>query len=149
MGRDGKEIYLLTTEVPLRDTSGNISGIVGISRDVTEAKKNHERISHLNDKLKGRAEELTTLNGELEAFSYSVSHDLRAPLRHVVGFIKMLQKHMASNLDATSQRYLDIIAKAAARGNDQHEGGLGIFRLMPIWSTQGNGGNDFFQSISA
>jgi PAS domain S-box-containing protein len=61
------------------------------------------------------AAQLKETNAELEAFSYSVSHDLRAPLRHIGGFVQMLLRREKERLDATSSRYLEVISQAAGR----------------------------------
>ena len=62
-----------------------------------------------------RTAELTTANQEMEAFTYSVSHDLRAPLRHVTGFIELLEKRTGAGLDQESRRYVRVISEAAQR----------------------------------
>lgn len=85
------------------------------ARDVTEQKRAQEQIQKLNTDLERRADQLEIINKELEAFSYSVSHDLRAPLRHIDGFVKLLDKQANGNLDERSRRYLDIIAESARR----------------------------------
>jgi signal transduction histidine kinase len=72
-------------------------------------------IRKLNEELKVRAAELMAANKELEAFAYSVSHDLRAPLRHLVGYSELLQKHAPSSLDDKSQRYIQTILEAGKR----------------------------------
>jgi len=89
--------------------------IYGTGRDVTERKQAVEKIEQLNSDLQRQAAVLEAANKELEAFSYSVSHDLRAPLRHIDGFVKMLAKQSAEKMDERGHRYLDIIADSAHR----------------------------------
>jgi two-component system sensor histidine kinase/response regulator len=74
-----------------------------------------EDVRLLNATLQARLRELTALNDELEAFSYSVSHDLRAPLRHVSGFLDLLRRRAEGQLDEPSRRYIDLIGSAATR----------------------------------
>jgi signal transduction histidine kinase len=78
-----------------------------------------ERVSAAHESLERRVsertEDLAAANSELEAFSYSVSHDLRAPLRHIAGFAALLEKHAAAGLDEQGRRYLTTISSAAAQ----------------------------------
>jgi K+-sensing histidine kinase KdpD len=83
--------------------------------EVEQRKQQEDEIRKLNQKLANRAAELESTNKELESFAYSVSHDLRAPLRHVVGFSELLQKQAASLLDDKSQRYIKTILDSAKK----------------------------------
>ncbi len=83
--------------------------------EVAERKLREEETRSLNEELGKRTAELEASNKELEAFAYSVSHDLRAPIRHVAGFTELLQKSTASALNEKSQRYVTMILESANR----------------------------------
>jgi len=83
--------------------------------EVEQRKRREDEIRILNKELVKRATELETSNNELESFAYSVSHDLRAPLRHVVGYSELLQKQASSLLDEKSRRYTRTILESAKR----------------------------------
>lgn len=83
--------------------------------DLRQAREHEEQIRNLNQELAKQAAEVEATNKELESFAYSVSHDLRAPLRHVVGFAELLQKQASSALDDEDQRYIRTIVESAKR----------------------------------
>jgi len=112
---DGKESWVSTTKVPLRNSSGETIGIFGISRDITERKRSELAIQQLNRDLEKQAEKLQVANKELEAFSYSVSHDLRAPLRAIDGYTRILVEDYESKFDAEGKRICDVISAEARR----------------------------------
>jgi len=89
--------------------------IFSAARDLTARKKSEEQIQMLNQELNTRARQLEVANKELEAFSYSVSHDLRAPLRHMDGFVGLLAKQIGEQLDERGRRYLNVIADSAKK----------------------------------
>jgi light-regulated signal transduction histidine kinase (bacteriophytochrome) len=82
---------------------------------VTEIKAAQARIEALVSQLEASNRAAAEANRELEAFSYSVSHDLRAPLRHAHGFVDLLTKHAGAALDDQGRRYLKVISDAASR----------------------------------
>ncbi len=85
------------------------------SNDITERKRREQEIENLNLELAKRSTALETINKELEAFAYSVSHDLRAPLRHIAGFTELLQKKISSVVDEKSNRYMAMVLDSAKR----------------------------------
>ena len=86
-----------------------------LQQEVAERTQQAREIRVLNEELEKRSQALEGSNKELEAFAYSVSHDLRAPLRHMAGFAELLHKTTASKLDDKAQRYLRTILDSAQR----------------------------------
>jgi PAS domain S-box-containing protein len=112
---DGSGVVVASRWSLRRDKQGEALAILETNNDITERNRREHEIRMLNEELGKRAAELGATNKELEAFSYSISHDLRAPLRHMVGFTELLKKHAAPLLDDKSQRYVAIILEAAKR----------------------------------
>jgi PAS domain S-box-containing protein len=115
--KDGSLHYDEHTIAPVRSREGHITHYVSVMQDITERKRAEEQIHKLNDELEqrvlDRTTQLETANQELESFSYSVSHDLRAPLRHIDGFVSRLRNAAGASFDENNRRYLDVISKSA------------------------------------
>jgi PAS domain S-box-containing protein len=109
----GEKIVVHATKGPLRDEQGSIVGVFGISRDVTEHWRAEHEIRMLNAELDLRVTERTArleaAIQEQESFSYSVSHDLRAPLRHINSYSAILQEECAGCLSPEVHGYLERI----------------------------------------
>lgn len=114
----GKRAFDVQVE-PLRDQSGRIVGAVSLALDITERQEMESAIHQLNSVLEQRVAERTrqleAVNEELEAFCYSVSHDLRAPLRSIDGFSQALLEDYAERLDAEGRDHLERVRKASQR----------------------------------
>jgi len=111
--KDGTSFPVGYMSTPMRDDAGDIVGALVSFRDVTERNQAEAAIQQLNIELRQRAAQLAEANRELESFSYSVSHDLRAPLRHVQGYIDMLHRATDGQLSEQAQRYLNTIREAS------------------------------------
>ncbi len=99
--------------MPLPDKDDEV--VLMTVSDVTVQRAVQLRVAELSRQLEGKVEQVSEVNRELEAFSYSVSHDLRAPLRHVAGFSDKLTRHLGDEADEKSLHYLGVISNSARR----------------------------------
>jgi len=117
--KDGTTVWVeVASRFVVNAESGHLE-MYAVSRDITERKQAEEEIRRLNQDLeqrvRDRTDQLEAANKELEAFAYSVSHDLRSPLRHIDGFLELLQQRLTPTLDEPSRHYMQAIASAAKR----------------------------------
>jgi len=102
---------LHTRKIPIPGADGKARYLLGMSQDITERKQAEGKIAQLNAELRVRAAQLETINKELESFSYTVSHDLRAPLRAIAGYARMLEADYHDKLDSEARRFLGVIGE--------------------------------------
>src|ERR1051326_6697365 len=106
--KDGSEFPVDIMLSPMETSEGRL--VLSVIRDITLRKENETRILELNAQLQTRVQELQTANQSLEAFSYSVSHDLRAPWRAIEGFTRVISEEYEALLDDEASRLLNVIA---------------------------------------
>jgi PAS domain S-box-containing protein len=112
---DGTPVVVSSRWSLRRDESEQAVAILETNNDITERKHREEEVQRLNQELAKRSLELEGTNKELEAFAYSVSHDLRAPLRHMAGYTELLQKRISSVVDEKGHRYMQMMLESAKR----------------------------------
>jgi PAS domain S-box-containing protein len=117
MRKDGTPVEVSLTASPIRDGRGRIIGISSIARDNTLRRRAEAEIRRLNldldQRVEARTAALTAANKELEAFTYSVAHDLRAPLRHMEAFSRILGEEFAAELPAEARRFVEGIRRGS------------------------------------
>lgn len=117
--------YFDTIKVPLKNSQNQVYGLLGVTRDMTELFEAREALAQ-------RTAQLEVMNKELESFSYSVSHDLRAPLRHINGFVSALRTRLESNgsmADPRIEHYLQVIHASSDRMGSLIDGLLTLSRI--------------------
>lgn len=110
---DGEIRWIRDRAFPVRDAQGRVSRVAGLAEDITEHWRGEQRLLEMNQALELRAGQLAAAYKELESFTYTISHDLRAPLRHIDGFVNLLEARAAATLDAGSKQLLGKISHSA------------------------------------
>lgn len=131
--KDGSKVQISLSHSLIKNTKGVAVAISKVAQDITKRKEAEENIRYLNETLEQRVTDRTgdlkAANKELEAFSYSVSHDLRAPLRAIDGFSRALLEDYMHQLDETGQNYLSRICAASTNMAQLIEDLLDLSRL--------------------
>ena len=152
----GNIMWVKTSKVPLTDLNGITIGILGVYEDITDRKKAEEDLHKLNEELesrvKQRTRELENSNKDLEAFSNSISHDLRAPLRAIEGFSQILESEFKIKLGPEGLRLINIIIDNTNHMNRLIRGMLSVSKassgdLKKIYLEMNNLVNGVYQEI--
>jgi PAS domain S-box-containing protein len=131
--RDGRTLWTLMSSSPIHDEDGRYIGALAMVTDITRRRDAEEQVRRLNADLEHRIAERTAQlefsNRELEAFAYSVAHDLRAPLRSISNFTLALSEDCADRLDDTGLDYLKRIRASSQRMSELIDGILALSRV--------------------
>jgi len=112
---DGMTRRVMLNAQRLQPEAGEEPSLVLTVNDITARAMTERQLSELNRQLEGKVAQVSDVNRELEAFSYSVSHDLRAPLRHISGFSQKLQQHLGERADDQARHYIEVVSDASQR----------------------------------
>ena len=119
VAKNGRRFPVALRADAIMDDKGNIIGLIGIHTDITARKQVEEQLRQLNEELEARVSsrtvQLETINKELESFSYMVSHDLRAPLRAIDGFSRIVLDDYTRELPDEGKRYLSLVRENVAQ----------------------------------
>lgn len=136
---DGVERHVVINARRLQQQDNDAPALLVTVNDVTVRALAERKVSELNRQLEGKVAQISDVNRELEAFSYSVSHDLRAPLRHISGFARKLESHLGAGVDEKAKHYIDVVAESAQRMAQLIDDllvfsrlGRGALRLHPV-----------------
>jgi PAS domain S-box-containing protein len=112
---DGVERHVVINARRLQQQDSQNPALLLTVSDITARALVEQQVKELNHQLESKVTQISDVNRELEAFSYSVSHDLRAPLRHITAFAQKLEAHLGEEVDPTSRHYLSVIRDASQR----------------------------------
>ncbi len=112
---DDVERHVVINARRLQQDDSDAPALLLTVSDVTARALAEQQVTELNHQLEGKVAQISDVNRELEAFSYSVSHDLRAPLRHIAGFAGKLEQHLGDQADERARHYLEVIRDASKR----------------------------------
>jgi len=112
---DGDDRHVVVNARRLQQQETDAPTLLLTVSDITARAMVEQKVSELNRQLEGKVSQISDVNRELEAFSYSVSHDLRAPLRHISGFARKLEHHLGDHVDEKAAHYIEVISSSAQR----------------------------------
>jgi PAS domain S-box-containing protein len=132
-GPDGSILYVQVSGSPVFDEKGAFTGYRGVSRDITPHKRAQEEIARLNaeleERVRQRTAQLEAANADLEAFSYSIAHDLRSPLTSIDGFTHLLENACGANIGEQGTHYLRRIRAGVEQMSELTDAMLALARL--------------------
>ncbi|HEY4292419.1 sensor histidine kinase [Luteibacter sp.] len=136
---DGIDRFVVINARRIEQPDSNDPALLLTVSDITARALVEQKVSELNRQLEGKVEQISDVNRELEAFSYSVSHDLRAPLRHISGFAGKLEVQLGDKADDRVRHYIDVISSSSRRMAQLIDDllvfsrlGRGALRLQPV-----------------